>query len=561
MGLCIGLLLLVGLLASAVPVRQKQIPLLSREFLLQAVSDAFQETLRINVLEMSLSREEMEQKMAYKTSLRRALRRCGMGDLQAKAYVQEMIQEILVHKCGVNEDNLGQVLPYTHPDRLSDQDCMDILLFIYSGKYGEEAMEQMMKEMYGQAQPVYEVKGSDVRRLYQEKSKGLVGYPEALKVLVRQIYGAYKGFGPVDVLLEQKIDGVSGGVSGLTPEDFTRVPMQKGSYAHDSVWMYYHGVSVHLSCLTFGSQAQLERICKNIYRYRAKGQLTEANGYKVNEMLDGSRVVVCRPPFCESWVFFVRKFDSVEHKTLPELLKDRNWEYPAALLQWLIQGCQNVAITGSQGTGKTTLLMALVGFIHPSYTLRIQEMAFELHLRRTYPFRNIVTFRETDTVSGQEGLDLQKKTDGCVNILGEVASAPVASYMIQMATTASLFTVFTHHAKTTDHLITAMRNALLSQNIFTNEKIAQNQVVDVLQFDVHLNHMDGHRYIDRVTEICTGRGEGDYEIRELICWQEGTYLLKNLPSQKALERMEKAMRKEDRSAFLGGIKEWETCLS
>ena len=31
------------------------------------------------------------------------------------------------------------------------------------------------------------------------------------------------------------------------------------------------------------------------------------------------------------------------------------------------------------------------------------------------------------------GLDVQKKTDGGVNILGEVATDPVAAWMIQMA--------------------------------------------------------------------------------------------------------------------------------
>ena len=53
--------------------------------------------------------------------------------------------------------------------------------------------------------------------------------------------------------------------------------------------------------------------------------------------------------------------------------------------------------------------MALIGYIHPAYTLRIQELAFELHLREVYSDRNIVTFQETDFISGQEGLDLQRK--------------------------------------------------------------------------------------------------------------------------------------------------------
>ena len=79
------------------------------------------------------------------------------------------------------------------------------------------------------------------------------------------------------------------------------------------------------------------------------------------------------------------------------------------------------------------MLMAMIENIYETMNLRITETAFELHLRDTYPDRNILSFRETESISGQEGLDLQKKTDGVVNILGEVASIEVAAYLIQMS--------------------------------------------------------------------------------------------------------------------------------
>ena len=58
-------------------------------------------------------------------------------------------------------------------------------------------------------------------------------------------------------------------------------------------------------------------------------------------------------------------------------------------------------------------------------------------------------------------MDVQKKTDGSVNIIGEVATDPVASWMIQAAQVASKFTLFTHHAKTFPDLVTALRNSML----------------------------------------------------------------------------------------------------
>ncbi|MDF2952673.1 MAG: cpaF1, partial [Anaerocolumna sp.] len=125
-----------------------------------------------------------------------------------------------------------------------------------------------------------------------------------------------------------------------------------------------------------------------------------------------------------------------------------------------------------------------------------------MELQELYPNRNILSFRETPTVNGQEALDLQKKTDGTVTILGEVATAPVARWLVQLSQVASKFTVFTHHAKTTNHLVASLRNALLQEGGFTNEVIAEEQVVDTVNFDIHMaKSVDGHRYIERITEI------------------------------------------------------------
>ena len=157
------------------------------------------------------------------------------------------------------------------------------------------------------------------------------------------------------------------------------------------------------------------------------------------------------------------------------------------------------------------MLMAMIENIYETMNLRITEPAFELHLRKIYPTRNILSMRETETVSGQECLDVQKKTDGSVNIIGEVATDPVASWMIQSAQVASKFTLFTHHAKTFPDLVTALRNSMLRAGVFKNEKTAEEQVVQVLNFDIHLvKDFRGRRYIERVTECIPVEEKNEY---------------------------------------------------
>ena len=157
------------------------------------------------------------------------------------------------------------------------------------------------------------------------------------------------------------------------------------------------------------------------------------------------------------------------------------------------------------------MLMAMIENIYETMNLRITETAFELHLRKIYPTRNILSMRETETISGQACLDVQKKTDGSVNIIGEVATDPVASWMIQSAQVASKFTLFTHHAKTFPNLVIALRNSMLRAGVFTNEQTAEEQVVQVLNFDIHLvKDFRGRRYIERITECIPVEDKNDY---------------------------------------------------
>lgn len=215
----------------------------------------------------------------------------------------------------------------------------------------------------------------------------------------------------------------------------------------------------------------------------------------------------------------------------------------------MITARTTLAVTGEQGSGKTTLLVALIGCISSELNLRIQEMNFEMHIRNYYPDRNCLTFRETAGVSTQQGLDLQKKTDGSVNILSEVATHEAGSYMIQMGMTASLFTMFTHHATTTENLIYALRNSLLICGQFGREEAAAQQVTEVIAFDVHLvKDRSGRRYIERITEICPSeKKDGCFTVQNIVCWnqEEEMYQLVCPISVQQMERIRQNMTKEE----------------
>lgn len=540
------------------------------EGLKQGVNAQISQILRQNPYELTRTRKELEGNIKFRQDLRRAIKEGVLGNYNAKVFVRDFIKELLVIKLKLSEEQLEQIIPFGNPCALSPRDKFSIMMYHYQRLYGESAIQNFMehhnfmKPKYDENQQIYyEISRIDLEEAYLDEGGISLSYVDKIHITSQKIYEDTKGNGPIDELFYLNLDGISGGVSGNTLSE-TDFMFQEGQIcSYQSIWIFYEGKSIHLSFLEFSSQKEFIRICKNIYRYQHPGQLSQKRGYIVNEMADGSRVAVARPPFCESWVFFIRKFNSVCKKRMADLLVDGNNSLPIQFIKWAIKGCQNIAVTGEQGSGKTTLLMSMVNFIKPSYNLRIQEMAFELHLRKLYPKRNIVSFRETNFISGQEGLDFQKKTDGTVNILGEVATNEVCSWMIQMAQVASNFTIFTHHAKTTKDLIDSFRNALLMKGGFSEESIALEQVVHVIQFDVHMKKADdGHRYIERITEIfVTDTGSQDskkksYQTRNLIVYENGSYHIAGFLSEVSQNRILNVLDQEEKQDFIHFLKDW-----
>ena len=477
------------------------------------------EITKVNLYDIGLSEEELKRRKNKKYALKKALKGCTYGDVNDKRYVKELIFDLLSKEYGVNEANISSAIPFDMPSLLTPQDKFDILIYVYKKEFGYEALTQLIKRynlatlkyLQGETKPCYVITDDEISEIFEKENITLSFY-DKLEIVVQRIYQHYKGYSSIDEIRDMNIDGVSGGVSGLPESFLSQVAQTDGDYldqvaehkvprACDSIWIFFQGKSIRLAFLSFGTESELKRVCQNIYKYNNPGQLSDTNGYKINEMKDGSRVVVVRPSMSETWAFFVRKFD-VKRATVEQ------WtgEMPGSdkvidLLKFLVKGARITSITGEQGCGKTTLLMGMIENIYETMNLRITETAFELHLRKVYPTRNILSMRETDTISGQEGLDVQKKTDGSVNIIGEVATDPVASWMIQSAQVASKFTLFTHHAKTFPDLVTALRNSMLRAGVFKNEKTAEEQVVQVLNFDIHLQKdFRGRRYIERVTE-------------------------------------------------------------
>lgn len=536
------------------------------DYLITGVKTTLQNIIKMRPEELNLNKFELEKRVNNRKKLRKALRTCSCGDFGAKTYVKDYISNLLQQKYDVNENTIDQIISFRDVTKLSTYYKFQVLLHSYKKEYGLKALETLLVENKLDkikydigGNPYFEITKNDIKRLYNSK-KIVLTFIDKLELLSQEIYQSFLGHGVIDEIRDMKIDGVSVGVSGISEEFYNygeEMLLNNANqyiFSYNSVWIFFQGKSIYLSFLGLGSQRELERVCKNIYRYNSPGQLSEEKGHIENDMKDGSRVVVVRPPFSDSWALMVRKHNSIRNINIEELITDKNKEIVIDAMCAIMKGCQVTAITGGQGSGKTTLLKILIKYINPTYNLRIQELIFELGLRKLYPFKNILTFKELPSVSGQEGLDLQKKTDGAVNIMGEVATFEVASWIIQMSQVASLFTMFTHHAKTTEDLVSWMRNALLKECGFTNERIAEEQVVRAINFDIHMNmSIDGHRYIERITEIIPSQREDNssvtYTTKDIIVYRDGEYKMINKISNRRKREIMHYISDKDKLRF------------
>ncbi|MCT4687537.1 ATPase, T2SS/T4P/T4SS family [Vallitalea sp.] len=454
------------------------------------------------------SDEDFKSFYKRKARIQDAMNNCVYGIDSAKVIVQDLIRSVIMDELPTISDINGVFDFYSRT--LETRIKFEVLMYFYKKKYGKEALAKLIDEyeldreryiIESKTSPSYAITTEDIDMIYATKHFKLT-YPVLVDLLTVLVYQKYKGFGIIDTLREMDINGFNCGTSGSILSNLNKDDTVLK--APRSVWLYFRGKYIHLRFMTFNTEQELRRVIQLICRYNNPGPLTEKRGYLVNTMYDKSRVLALRPPAAEYWAVFVRKFslNDVSLRSLIEKPYVHNASIVVELLKYLMMGQVTCGVTGRQGSGKTTLMTALIEFIDPKYTIRVLEMAPEMYLRELYPERNILSVQETEFVSASELQDALKKSDAAVSIVGEVATDPIAARMIQMGQVASIFTIFSHHANRAPDLVRALRNSLVNAGGFTSMVTAEQQVIDIVRIDVHLNYTtDGKRYIERISEI------------------------------------------------------------
>ncbi|WOO37850.1 ATPase, T2SS/T4P/T4SS family [Anaerocolumna sp. AGMB13020] len=466
------------------------------------------------------SDEDLKRLVKRKAQRKEALKNSVYGIDSAKLMVKEMIHTFLTEH--MKPEKIRQIVGLDKESEPNTNTMFEIIMYKYKKLYGRDALTKwILENSFYKERPAVGI-GSENDTAYYITKADLEGSYFALEyhltddevtdIFTTLLYQSYKGFGCIDTLSEMNINGYNVGVSGSVMDAINvnygqseeEEDNEAFSEATNALWLYYRGSYIHLQFLDFGSEDEVRRVIQLLIRWNSPGPLSAKRGYLVNTMQDKSRILAVRPPAGEMWAAFVRKFtlDIISPEALIIKPGVTDGEIAIRLIEFLMRGQITTAVTGRQGSGKTTLMKAIIAYMDPRYNIRVLEMAPEMYLREIYPNRNIYSVQETDTVSAESLQDALKKSDSAITIIGEVATDPVAARMIQLAMTGSLYTLFSHHANEAKDLVLTLRNSLVNAGGFDNMTTAEKQVTDVLKINVHLDFTpEGKRYIKRITEI------------------------------------------------------------
>lgn len=287
---------------------------------------------RRSVDEMNLSQEEYNRISAGKEELKTSIRNAPYGDRNSKYYVLSFAKDVLQNaRLGkINEFNIDRVIPLNAPELLKSRDRFELLVWRWINEHGRNGFSKMFIK-YGLDQPKetpygdeYLVTEEDIIRVYDEYVQEYeeLAYKDQISFLTQRSYEDTFGNGSVDLLLETDVDEVQGGTSGIPANSYDVYveDTENIEYSFESIWIVFKGHNIHLKCTTFGSQRELIRVTRNIYRYNAPAILTKKDAGIVGSMKNGNRITVACPEFSDSYVFLARKFDSTPSISPEKLL-------------------------------------------------------------------------------------------------------------------------------------------------------------------------------------------------------------------------------------------------
>jgi pilus assembly protein CpaF len=274
--------------------------------------------------------------------------------------------------------------------------------------------------------------------------------------------------------------------------------------------------------LRFKSEAELRALIDAILAAVGR-RVDEQSPMADARLADGSRVNVIIPPLAiDGPSMSIRRFrkDALQ---LEDLVAFKTLTAPVGeLLKGIVQARLNVLVSGGTGTGKTTLLNVLSGFIPSNERIISIEDSAELQLKQQYVVRLETRPPNTEGKGEIVQRDLVKNSlrmrpDRIV--VGEVRGAEVLD-MLQAMNTGHDGSLSTIHANTPRDALSRLETLVAMSGLSIPHDAVRKQICSAIDIIIQLSRLgDGSRKVVSIQEI-TGMEGNVITMQELISFKQ-----------------------------------------
>jgi len=305
-----------------------------------------------------------------------------------------------------------------------------------------------------------------------------------------------------DRIFNQLLDEILGygPIQPLLNDETINEIMVNGPY---KVYIERNG-KIEKTNITFRDSAHLMRIIDRILAPLGR-RVDESCPYMDARLPDGSRVNVIIPPLSLIGpVLTIRKF--AKNPFTVEKLIEIGTITPEAIefLKACVIARLNIVISGGTGSGKTTFLNVLSGFIPNDERIITIENAAELQLRQEH----VVTLEtRPPNIEGKGEVTMRDLVINALRmrpdriIVGEVRGGEALD-MLQAMNTGHDGSLTTLHANSPRDALSRLETMVLMAGIEIPVKAIRQQIASALDLIVHMERMrDGSRKVVQITEV------------------------------------------------------------
>jgi pilus assembly protein CpaF len=278
---------------------------------------------------------------------------------------------------------------------------------------------------------------------------------------------------------------------------------------------------IQLTDIRFNDDAHLMKIIDKIVS-RVGRRIDESSPMADARLPDGSRVNAIIPPLAlDGPVLTIRRFSVVPLQIHDLIEKNALTPAMAELLSALVKVKSNIIISGGTGTGKTTLLNILSGFIPTDERIVTIEDTAEMQLQQDHVIRletrpSNIEGKGEITMRALVKNSLRMRPDRIV--LGEVRSAEVID-MLQAMNTGHDGSLTTIHANSPRDALGRLENLVGMGGLSLPSKTLRQYISSTVNFIIQATRMnDGSRKITSIQEIIGMEGDM-ITTQEIYCYK------------------------------------------